>query len=252
MRLLVAGDIDPVAVDNPGGRSPFLLLGDHAGLAIPRRLDRLGLSEADLSRHIACDIGVEGLGVRLASRLDAAFVRQTYSRLVIDCNRALDAEGSIATLSDGAVIPGNQGLDAAMRKARAAEIFTPYHDHIAGRLEERTDRTFIVSLHSFTPRLGEEVRPWRYGVLHRQDSALSRAVLTELKARLDPDTVGDNAPYVMDEIDFTVPHHADPRGLDYLELEVRQDLIADETGRDDVALFVGEVLENALARLSAA
>lgn len=252
MRLLVAGDIDPVAVDNPGGRSPFLLLGDHAGLAIPRRLARLGLSEAELSRHIACDIGVEGLGVRLARRLDAAFVRQTYSRLVIDCNRALQAEGSIATLSDGAVIPGNQTLDTAMRQARAAEIFTPYHDHIAGLLAERTDRTFIVSLHSFTPRLGDEVRPWLYGVLHRQDSALSRAVLAELRRRLDASKVGDNAPYVMDEIDFTVPHHADPRGLDYLELEVRQDLIADEAGRGEVAQFVADVLESALARLAPA
>ena len=243
MRLLVAGDIDPVTVDNPGGSSPFLLLGDHAGRAIPRRLAALGLANHDLARHIACDIGVEGLGVRLARRLDATFVRQTYSRLVIDCNRALEAEDSIPSVSDGTRIPGNQDLDAVARAARAAEIFSPYHDHIAKMLDRRRGATIIISLHSFTPALGGQARPWRYGVLHRGDSKFSTAVLAALRARVGESLVGDNAPYVMDAIDFTVPHHADPRGLDYLELEVRQDLIADSAGQDEAAERLGEVFQ---------
>lgn len=243
MRLLVAGDLDPVAVDNPGGSSPFLLLGDHAGRAIPHRLDKLGLDDQALSRHIALDIGVEGLGVRLARRLDAAFVRQTYSRLVIDCNRALGSEGSIPPVSDGTVIPGNQGLDAATRHSRAAEIFRPYHDHIAARLDRRRGARFVVSLHSFTPVLAGQARPWRYGVLHRGDSDVSNAVLAALRSRVGEDLVGDNAPYAMDRTDFTIPHHVDPRGLDYLELEVRQDLIADARGQDAAAELVGDILQ---------
>lgn len=242
MRLLVAGDIDPVAVDNPGGCSPFLLLGDHAGRAIPRRLDRLGLDDRELARHIAWDIGVEGLGVRLTRRLDATFVRQTYSRLVIDCNRALGSEGSIPAISDGTVIPGNQGLDATTLRARAAEIFTPYHDHVASTLDRRRGPTRLVSLHSFTPALAGRDRPWRYGVLHRGDSAFSNTVLAALRTRLGEDLVGDNEPYAMDGTDFTVPHHVDPRGLDYLELEVRQDLIAEPAGQDAAAELIGDVL----------
>jgi predicted N-formylglutamate amidohydrolase len=35
-------------------------------------LDALGLGDADLGRHIACDIGVRRLGAVLAERLDAA------------------------------------------------------------------------------------------------------------------------------------------------------------------------------------
>lgn len=242
MRLLVAGDIDPVAVDNPGGSSPFLLLGDHAGRAIPQQLDRLGLDDVELARHIAWDIGVEGLGARLAKRLDATFVRQTYSRLVIDCNRALGSEGSVPSISDGTVIPGNQDLDAATRHVRSAEIFTPYHDHVAAILDRRAGATRIVSLHSFTPSLAGRARPWRYGVLHRGDSALSNAALAELRARMGDSVVGDNAPYAMDGTDFTIPHHVDPRGLDYLELEVRQDLLADPAGQDATAELVGDVL----------
>lgn len=242
MRLLVAGDIDPVAVDNRGGSSPFLLLGDHAGRAVPRRLDRLGLDDVELARHIACDIGVEGLGVRLAKRLNATFVRQTYSRLVIDCNRALGSESSIPHVSDGTVIPGNNALDAASRRGRSAEIFLPYHDQIAATLDGGHGATVVVSLHSFTPSLAGLARPWRYGVLHRGDSMFSAAVLGALRARVGEDVVGDNAPYAMDGTDFTIPHHVDPRGLDYLELEVRQDLLADLAGQDAAAALIGDLL----------
>lgn len=242
MRLLVAGDIDPVAVDNPGGCSPFLLLGDHAGRAVPRRLNRLGLDDVELARHIAWDIGVEGLGVRLAKRLGATFVRQAYSRLVIDCNRALGSEGSIPSVSDGTVIPGNHDLDAAARHRRAAEIFIPYHDHIAATLDGGHGATVVVSLHSFTPALAGLARPWRYGVLHRGDSTFSAVVLGALRSRVGESLVGDNTPYAMDGTDFTIPHHVDPRGLDYLELEVRQDLLADPAGQDATADLIGDVL----------
>jgi predicted N-formylglutamate amidohydrolase len=43
----------------------------------------------------------------------------------------------------------------------------------------------------------------------------------------------------MDGTDFTIPCHADPRGLDYLELEVRQDLIADAPGQEELADILG-------------
>jgi predicted N-formylglutamate amidohydrolase len=51
----------------------------------------------------------------------------------------------------------------------------------------------------------------------------------------------------MDGTDFTIPHHADPRGLDYLELEVRQDLIATADQQDQIAEIVAEALLQALA-----
>jgi predicted N-formylglutamate amidohydrolase len=46
----------------------------------------------------------------------------------------------------------------------------------------------------------------------------------------------------MDGTDNTVPLHADPRGLDYLELEVRQDLIADPAGQDLAAGLLARLL----------
>jgi predicted N-formylglutamate amidohydrolase len=240
--LLGRDDPSPTIVTNRGGGSPFLLIGDHAGRLIPTRLDGLGLDPAALDLHIAWDIGVAGLGEELARRLDACFLRQAYSRLVIDCNRRPGAEASIPTISDGVVIPGNEGLGPAEIAARQAEIYQPYQDAIAAELDRRAGRrTLLISLHSFTPVFQGFVRPWRVGVLHRGDSALSAGMLAVLQRELG-EAAGDNEPYRMDETDNTVPLHADGRGLDYLELEVRQDLIVDLAGQAAMAAVIAPLL----------
>ena len=237
-----------MAVENLSGSSRFLLLGDHAGRGIPEKLNGLGLNPADLDRHIAWDIGVAGLGLTLSARLDAAFVHQRYSRLVIDCNRDPADEDSIAPQSDKTIIPGNQDLTVFEREARRMEIFTPYQEKIDAVIKSRkatSQPTILVSLHSFTPKLQAHQRPWRFGVLHRKDSPFSSAVLARLKSQFG-DAVGDNAPYAMDGVDYTIPHHADGHGLDYLELEVRQDIIADRQSQHEIGALLSEVLSDAL------
>ena len=49
----------------------------------------------------------------------------------------------------------------------------------------------------------------------------------------------------MDGTDFTVPRHAIARGLDYLELEVRQDTIADAAGVAETAALLAPLLGDA-------
>jgi len=243
-------DGEAAIITNPEADSPFLLLGDHAGRDIPSRLVTLGLSEPDLSRHIAWDIGIAGLGRKLSQRLGATFIAQRFSRLVIDCNRTSDRADAMPSVSDGSMIPGNAELTDEERQARIAQVYRPYHDAIAAALDARAGGpTIVVALHSFTPVMAGFRRPWRFGVLHLGGSPYSDAVLAALRG--DPDTgeVGDNEPYAMDGIDFTIPHHAIGRGLDYAELEVRQDLLADEDGQDAVAAILARVLPAALASL---
>jgi predicted N-formylglutamate amidohydrolase len=250
--LLSLNDPNPVIVENPGGASPLLLAGDHAGRIIPQALQGLGVGQADMARHIAWDIGVAGLGALLARRCDATFIRQAYSRLVIDCNRDPSHPGAMPAVSDGTAIPGNAALSAEDRAARVTAIFKPYHDRIAAELDRRRaagQPTVFVALHSFTPSMNGFDRPWRFGVLHRGDSAFSRAMLAALRARYG-DEAGENQPYAMDGTDYTVPHHVDPRGLDYLELEVRQDLIETPEQQNAVMESLAEVLEEALAHCS--
>jgi predicted N-formylglutamate amidohydrolase len=234
---------------NPGAASPFLLLGDHAGREIPHALGTLGLPADERRRHIAWDIGVAGLGQALSAAMGATFIRQRFSRLVIDCNRDPARADAIPEVSDGTPVPGNRGLTLAQRQARVEQVARPYHAAIAAELDARAALgrpTTLVSLHSFTPRMDGFDRPWRFGVLHAEDSVFSRAVLARLRAQVGAGLVGDNAPYSMDEVDFTIPHHARPRGLDYLELEVRQDLLARPAGQQRIALRLAALLPQAL------
>ncbi len=253
--LLGTEDAAPVVVVNPKGASSFLLIGDHAGKAVPTRLEGLGLTDAELSRHIGWDIGVGELGATLAEQLDAVFVRQTYSRLVIDCNRSAAQPDVIAETSDATPVPGNAALDEADRAARFAEIHTPYHAGIAAELARRDAAgmtTVLVALHSFTPAMrgalrGQD-RPWQIGILHDGgNTGFAHALLAMLRA--EPDlTVGDNEPYRMDLIDYTIPRHAYPAGRPYAEIEIRQDLLGTSDACRTWAARLARVLPAALAR----
>lgn len=229
--LLATDDPPPTSINNPRGSAPFLLTGDHAGDAIPAALGTLGLAGRDRARHIALDIGVRGLGLALAERLDACFVHQRYSRLVIDCNRDPARADAVPAESDGTAVPGNAGAATA---PRAAAIHAPYHAAIAAAIARRRAAgrpTVLVALHSFTPVMAGEARPWHVGVLHdRGDARFALALLAALAAGSDL-AIGDNQPYRMDATDFSVPHHAYPAALPYAEIEVRQDLIADAAGQ---------------------
>ena len=79
-------------------------------------------------------------------------------------------------------------------------------------------------------RTTETLRPWHIGILHDGgDTTFAAALLNVLTA--DPDlVVGDNEPYRMDLIDYTIPRHAYPDRLPYAEIEIRQDLISDHEG----------------------
>ena len=250
--LLAADERRPVTIYNADGTSPFLLVADHAGNSIPRALGRLGLVEAELQRHIAWDIGIAGLGRLLADALDAALIQQNYSRLVIDCNRPLAAASSIPAISELTDIPGNAGLTDADKAARAGEIFRPYHDRIEAELEERRQSgrtTALISLHSFTPVFKSVARPWHAAVLYNRDARFAHRLIALLNAEKEF-TVGENVPYtVSDATDYTIPVHAERRGLHHVLIEIRQDLIADQSGQSDWALRLARLLPLAYRNL---
>jgi predicted N-formylglutamate amidohydrolase len=246
MTILASDDPAPVVVRQ--GRSPFVIVCDHAGRAVPRRLAGLGLPDGELARHIGWDIGAAGVARELVETLDASLIMQTYSRLVIDCNRPLAAPTSVAEVSDGTAVPGNTGLGQAERDARAREIFVPYHEAIAGELDRRAALgapTVLIAVHSFTPVFEGFQRPWHIGLLYR-DPALAAVVLGLLQAEADL-VVGDNEPYaVSDATDYTLPVHGERRGLPHTGIEIRQDLIASQAGQRRFAALLARVLPQAL------
>ena len=250
--LLGANDPAPFTVHRAHGDSPFVLIADHAGQRIPERLGNLGLAQTELDRHIGWDIGIAGVAERLSGKLDAFAILQAYSRLVIDCNRPLDAPGSIVAVSDGTPIPGNENLDGEARTARALEIFAPYHARITQELDRRSEPSsapVLISLHSFTPVFAEFVRPWHAGILYHRDARFAHALLAALRAEPGLE-VGDNQPYAVgDTTDFAIPVHGEQRGLLHVELEIRQDLIADATGQEEWAERLARILPGLLPGL---
>jgi predicted N-formylglutamate amidohydrolase len=234
---------------NPNGRSRAILVCDHASPRIPRRLGDLGLAPADRLRHIAWDIGTAALARRLARILDAPLVLSGYSRLVVDCNRPFEVASAFCTRSEDIDVPGNVALSDAEKAARAAAFYWPYQDAVHDLVESRMGRDVLpvmVSIHSFTPVYLGHARPWHIGVHYRLDRRLAALALETLRADAML-TVGDNEPYpvALDE-DYTIPVHAELRGLPYVLFEIRQDLLRVEPRIDAWADQLGSLLAKAL------
>jgi predicted N-formylglutamate amidohydrolase len=86
--------------------------------------------------------------------------------------------------------------------------------------------SLLLSIHSFTPELAGQRRPWDIAISYGRDRRLAALMLEALEAggKL---VVGDNEPYPVDDaIDYTIPVHGEGRGLPHVPVEVRQDGIA--------------------------
>lgn len=250
--LLAADEPGPVRILNEDALSPFLLTADHAGHAIPRALGDLGLKAEDRMRHIAFDIGIAGVTERLSALLNATAILQIYSRLVIDCNRQPALACAFPEVSETTPIPGNAGLDEAEKAWRRHAIFEPYHAAIAQVISARRARgqtTFYVAMHSFTPVFKGVARPMHVAVLYNRLPRFSKALAELLRAESDL-VVAENTPYrVTDETDYGVPVHGEAGGLDCVEIEIRQDLIATVDGQEQWAARLARLLPRAVEQM---
>lgn len=250
--LLLPGEPLPYELYNEDAGGRLLLVCDHASNHIPDRLERLGLSDAELARHIGWDIGAADVTRHLSDRLGAPAVLAGYSRLVIDCNRSLDHPGLILAESDRTPVPGNTGLQAPQRQARIAELFEPYHAAVDEQVERlRTlcspgETPVVISIHSFTPVFDGVERPWQIGILWNLDPRLPVPLIARLRESEDL-VVGDNEPYSAREgFGHTLERHGDEGGLANALIEVRQDLIDTHHGAAAWAERLATVLQEAL------
>ncbi len=209
-----------------------MLLCEHASNHIPAQYHGLGVNPADLTRHIAWDPGAAEVTRRLSQALDATAFLGTYSRLMVDLNRPLEAPSSIVTRSEATDIPGNINLDEVDIRRRINTIFLPFHAEVGSFLDARQKAgrpTRLVCIHSFTPVYLGEARTWHGGVLFGEARAFGEKMLALLQT---PGlNIGANVPYATNRSeDYGVPIHGDDRGIPAILIEMRNDLIADETG----------------------
>lgn len=242
----------PFAIHNRNGRGTVVLVCEHASNRVPERYQRLGLHEDDLLRHIAWDRGALQVAQACAERLDAPLVHATYSRLLIDLNRPLDADDSIVTRCEDTRIPGNRELAADERRLRQDAIYQPFHHALKQLIDARLARgqtTALLSVHSFTPRYHGVARPWHVGVLAEHDRRLADDLLATFRA--EPGLcVGDNQPYAPKQgVYHSMDRHGQQRGLACVMIELRNDLIAHTTTQRAWADHLCAALTPALRRL---
>lgn len=227
-----------------GTRSDLLLLCDHASWAVPAELGSLGLDPHDLQRHIGWDIGALAVATHLARHFDAPLIHCGTSRLVVDANRDPTGASLILAQSDSVFVPGNEGVTDAERAHRLDSFHHPYHAAIAQHLDAAQSaghRPWLVSIHSFEPRLAEILRPWPLGVLWKTAREPVAGLIDAL--RWQGIEVGDNEPYDgRVAMGYTLEHHAIPRGLPHVLIEVSNDLIQSSEGQGDWAMRIARAM----------
>ncbi|MBD8907552.1 N-formylglutamate amidohydrolase [Methylorubrum zatmanii] len=223
----------------------LLLICEHASNAVPEDLGRLGVPEAEFSRHIAYDIGAAAVTRRLAALLGVPAVLTQFSRLIIDPNRGRLDPTLVMRLSDGAIVPGNARIDAAGIAERIRRFYVPFDravDEAVAQAEAAAGPPMILTMHSFTPFWRTIARPWQVGVLYDRDERMSRPIIAALKADPAGLTVGDNQPYGGGLPGDTIDRHATARGLPNALIEIRQDLIGGPEGQEEWAQRFARIL----------
>lgn len=221
----------------------LFIFGDHASRFIPPELENLGLGADDLSRHIAWDIGTEVIIRRLCAHFSCAGQLAGVSRLVIDLNRDPAHAGLIPESSDGTLIPANKNLSGPAREQRMSQYYAPYHNALSAQLDA-LPAPFVLSVHSFTPqpKTSKAARPTQIGLLMRHDEPSARGFAAQLQAHPSRFNVGINKPYSAYDLNHTVDFHLAPRGLPHLAIEIRQDLIDNDSKASGMADILAECL----------
>ncbi|WP_048646852.1 N-formylglutamate amidohydrolase [Nitratireductor soli] len=251
--MLDPSEGQPVAIERQDGRSPVILVCEHASKTIPQALGALGTRPETLDSHAAWDIGALAVAQRLSALLDAPLVFQRFSRLVYDCNRPPEAPDAIPEMSEVHVVPGNRDLSAAARRQRIDEVYEPFRAALAALVSARATQArppVIVTIHSFTRIYFGITRHRAIGILHDRDRRLADAMLARAEAQ-GIDTALRNYPYgPEDGVTHTLKEHAIARGLANVMIEICNDLISDEAGQQRWAGHLARLLETALDSLT--
>ena len=217
---------DPAGPPEPAWRPTFLLITcEHGGHEIPEPHRHLFTgAEETLRSHRGWDAGALALARRLAADLAAPVIFATTCRLLVELNRSLGQPDLFSEFT--------RSLSPDEKQRLLDDLYHPYRNSVRGALARAIgggERALHLSIHSFTPRLGAEVRTVEVGVLfdpaRPAEAALADWWLPRLCARrLD---ARPNEPYngTDDGLTTTLRAELAPDAYAGLELEVRNDIL---------------------------
>lgn len=209
--------------------APVVLTCEHATERLPAGWVWPEADERLLGTHWSHDLGVADLTEALAARTNWPATLAGFSRLLIDPNRGPDQPNLFRTHADGQPVALNAGLTEPERSLRMA-LHRDYHA-ACDAMVAAAPWALVFSLHSFTPSYEGERREMEVGVLfnHWEPPAIRLAAhLSSAGWR-----VALNRPWSGREgLMYAADRHSEAHGRVALELEVRQDLLADADQRN--------------------
>ena len=216
----------PVSISPRTAHSPFFFTCEHASNRIPEEFDVSDTDREWLDTHWAWDPGAESVTRALASFFGGGAVLAQASRLICDVNRKVDGPGFIREEVDGHKLSFNQDVTAEEQARRVERYYLPYHRTLHDRLQDRLGEgkpPLLMAVHSFTPQMGTKKREMEVAVVF--DERCPDRAMTFIKAFEDQGIrVGINEPYsgIKGQM-YSAWYHGRGCGIDYLELEMRQD-----------------------------
>lgn len=224
---------------------------EHASNRVPRPWRLRPADRALLATHWGYDIGARPLTIELARLAGGTAALSRFSRLLIDPNRdPTDPSAVLHACDDGAptfnrrfdrlfdrlddhtLHPGRDDREA-LHAERVRRFHVPFHDRLDRTIRLRKPR-FLCSVHSFTPVFRDNARAMEAGVLFDQHDDLADDLLQALRAQ--GIRAEANEPYSGKAgLIYSANRHGTNHGLPYLEIEVRQDLLASGRLARDVA-----------------
>lgn len=245
-RLIDKSELPPIEIVNENSSFPVLLLCEHAGFAIPKVLNNLGISNEVLMSHRGWDIGAEEVARGVSDKLNAPLILQRYSRLVIDSNRPPNSSTSIPIESDGIRIPVNANVSEIERSLRIEEIFYPMNVAIESMFKSN-HRKACFSIHSFTPVLNNEIRPWQAGFLSRKDLTTPKLLIKFIHSQFSEMKLAVNKPYqIDDDSDWFIPAYAEKLSLTHALIEIRNDQISNSIGAEQWSSLLADAIIHVL------
>ncbi len=254
-KLLQKQDIPPATVIERKGN--IIFSSPHNGRAVPACLKPcLGMDEQWFhSAHEAMDLHVDKLFTELQDTLDnVSFVSGNYSRLVCDLNALPDyaIERHSPEYSHIKIEQNQPDICCAhQHMLRIEEIYWPYHDakkHLIDKKRETHGGVIVLDIHSFAPTWEQKKRNVELGTIRCEKTPFSRAFEEFLRSQQSEFLFVSGEPYrVAERPNNAAPLITKRNDLQYLGLEIRNDLIAHDTGIQKIT----ELLKNAMDYLLA-
>ncbi len=172
---------------------------EHAGNEIPDQYKSLFWEQDEVLRsHRGWDPGAFDIGELLAKELHAPFFYTKTSRLVVEANRSLHSEQLFSSFTNT--------LSFKEKDLLLKEFYCPYRNRVEDMIGKMSKPVLHLSMHSFTPVLGEAVRTTDIGLLFDPSRRQEHKFCISLQQRLQ-------SVFAEFQIDFNQPYKGTDDGF---------------------------------------